>query len=258
MARNLVFLCILLSSALAGNACTLRLAYSVDPTPPFTVGSGQRTPEQPGITVELIRQSAANINCDVELIRASTLRAREWAQRGAGDGAFGYLYSPEMAVTLAYPMDGAMPDRFRRAGTLSYVIYVPQNSTLQWDGKQFAYLNGPVSVNFGEAIANDLREIGVRVVEAYSSQEAMRNLMRGRIAAYVTLAENGDNAIERAGLDGIKQLQIPFLSEDYFLVFNRDFYTKNATLAEKLWDEIGANRDATTQRLMPQYLFNGE
>jgi polar amino acid transport system substrate-binding protein len=258
MARDLVFVCVLLCSAMAGNACVLRLAYDIDPTPPFTVGVGQVTLERPGITVELIRQSAAKIQCDVELIRMPALRAQEWVQQGAGEGAFPFSYSAKGAESFAYPQDGAKPDRSRRVGTLSYVVYVLQESALNWDGQQFTNLLGPVAVNFGWPIANDLRAAGVKVMETYSSQEAMRDLSRGRVAAYVTLAENGDNAIARAGLEGIRQLSVPFVSKDFFLVFNRDFYTQNSAQVEKLWDVIGSNRDETTRLLMPRYQFNAE
>ena len=258
MARDLVFVCVLLCGAMASNACVLRLAYDIDSTPPFTVGVGQVTPERPGITAELIRQSAAKVQCDVELIRMPALRAQEWVQQGAGQGAFSFSYSAKSAESLAYPEDGARLDRSRRVATLSYVVYVPQESALNWDGQQFTNLNGPVAVNFGSPITTDLREAGVKVVETYSSQEAMRNLSLGRVAAYVTLAENGENAIARARIDGIGQLSVPFVSKDYFLVFNRDFYTQNSAKVERLWDEIGSNRDDTSRLLMPRYQFNAE
>ncbi|MBC9252318.1 hypothetical protein A9179_18765 [Pseudomonas alcaligenes] len=248
----LLFACVL-GLSLRVSACEISLIYSIDPIPPLVMGDGEQIPEHPGTAIELLQRAAGDIGCTLLLKRAPTLRVLASVESGSQDGAFIYAYNAERAARFAYPLKDGAPDAARRLTSLAYVIYHRRGTTLDWDGQRLSGLDKPLGINRGWSIGEDLRADGIAVEEASSTWRNLAKLRAGRLAGYVSLREAGDEALRHYQIEDVERMPLPFVTKDYFVIFNRDFQARNPQLLERLWSRIGQLREATLAELALKY-----
>lgn len=248
----LVFACCL-GACLQVSACEIALIYSIDPIPPLIMGDGEQIPEHPGSAIELLQRAAGDIGCTLRLKRAPTLRVLASVESGSQDGAFIYAYNAERSARFAYPLTDGAVDSARRLTSLAYAVYRRRGTVLQWDGQRFIGLDKPLGINRGWSIGEDLRADGIAVEEAPSTWRNLAKLRAGRLAGYVSLREAGDEALRHYQIEDVERMTAPFMTKDYFVIFNRDFQARNPQLLERLWSRIGQLRDATLAELAVKY-----
>ena len=249
-------LCMLALLASSAFACTIRFVYSDIATPPYQLGDGEVVPAKPGVGVELVNEAASRIGCQIDWRRVPNRRVHLELERGETDATLGFSYSEERTAYAVYPMKQGAPDPSFSVATLSYFVYVRDDSTLTWDGKRFSQNNlgaQPMGVNAGYSAAQDLRKLGMAVEEAPSTENNLLKLKSGRIGAYVMQDFPADLLIRQNGLQGVVKLPIPFSSKEYYVPFSKKFFQTSPDIANKLWKQIAEVRKAHGKELLRKY-----
>ncbi|HYE00636.1 MAG TPA: transporter substrate-binding domain-containing protein [Alphaproteobacteria bacterium] len=242
--------------ALAEAPKTLRIAYADTETFPNQMGTLTVPAERPGVAVELVRMTLADLGLGIELVRVPNKRVLDGLREGAFDAAFSFSYSAERAEFARYPMKDGRPDAARRLNTLTYAIYRARGGALDWDGQAFRNLDRPLGANAGFSVAADLRKLGLPVEEAPTTDQNFRKLLSGRIAGFAMqdIVAEGYLASAPAVAAGVEQLPRPFAQKDYFLLLSHPFAAANPALAERIWTRLGELRAAHQAALLEKYV----
>ncbi len=105
-------------------AAEVTLAYGEYPFAPYQMGKGPRPADPPGLAVELVMQSAAQLGIDVKLRRMPVKRILHLLENGLLDGAIGYSYTPDRAEFLMYPRTiTGVADESKQLYTLEYYLF---------------------------------------------------------------------------------------------------------------------------------------
>jgi len=232
----------------------LRLEYSDVEAFPIQVGNGEVVPKEPGIAVEILENAAKDLDLEVEFVRRPNKRVLFELEKGRADGAFCYSFKETRLKAGVYPMTiDSIPDSKNRITAISYYLYKKRNSTLDWDGKKFINLKGPLGGNRGYSIVKDLREKGVEVEEAKTTEQNMFKLQKGRIAGYAMQDITADSFVESGQYGDIVRIPTPLATKDYFLIFSHQFIAKHPDICKKLWNKIGELRDSVTKENVHKY-----
>jgi polar amino acid transport system substrate-binding protein len=240
-------------SALAA-ATVLRLGYADIESFPYQMGSGDVIPEQPGVSVEIVRKAAADIGVEVRFLRLPSKRLLAELRVGQIDGAFIFSDNPERRTFARYPMREGRIDAGRRVARLDYYLYRLRGDAVAWNGEWFTGLQGAVGVNTSHAIAGDLKARGVAIEETKSLEQNFAKLKARRIAAVAAQDLTADAYLARAGLVDVEKLPTPIEESDYFLIFGLAFANRNDALVERLWSRIGEIRDEITRQSLSKYI----
>ncbi|MGQ5524396.1 hypothetical protein ACUHMQ_14210 [Chitinimonas sp. PSY-7] len=235
------------------SACQMSLIYNTDPSPPYITSDNEVPQEKPGAVIELLQMAAKQIGCTLVLTRLPNKRLLAETKIGIYDAAILYSYSPERALSYAYPMQGDKPDSQRRITTLAYYLYKLKGSPVNWDGQQFSGINGPIGVNYGWSVGKDILAHGMKISESYTTKQNLIQLHLGRLEAYATFGAVGDAVIQQENFKDIERLPTPISKKDYFLIFNIPYYQKNTDQVEKYWTEIGKLRESALPGLLKKY-----
>lgn len=223
---------------------------------PYIVGEGAALAEPPGLAVDLMREVGRRLDIDLRFVRMPGQRVLAELEAGRVDAALLFSYSPGREIFGAYPKRNGMPDLGSRLATLSYVLYKRSGSNLGWTGDQFENLNGRIGANLNYSIVDDLRRMGVDVVEAPSTADSFRMLLAGRIAAVADHAAVADAHISAAGLTGIAKIATPLREKAYFVMLGHSYVAEHPDLGAAIWEMIATLRDQTFAKRMPVYLGN--
>jgi polar amino acid transport system substrate-binding protein len=235
------------------HACSINVAYSDVASTPYYLGEGELMPKNPGIAVELVNMAADKIKCKVNWQRMPNRRVQLEMQRGSVDAMLLFSFNAERLGYAVYPMKNDTPDPALRLAALTYRIYVRNDSPLQWDGQKFSQLNGPIGVNAGYSVAQEISKLGATVDEATGTINNIKKLQMGRIAAYVMQDLPADAMIEEMEVIDVRKLTIPISTKDYYLPFSKDFYAKYPDIANSLWKEIATLRRTKGKELIAKY-----
>ena len=254
---KLIILCFIVSMTSTVSAAAetriLKIAYSDVEFFPYQMGNGLEIANPPGIALDLINEAAKELGIQIEYIRLPNKRVLYSLKSGAIQGAFCYSFSADRLSSGAYPMKAGKPDRSQRINTISYYLYKQKNSPLTWDGKTIANLNGKVGANSGNSIVDNLKELGLQCEDAITTDQNLKKLSYGRIAAYAGQDTNVNVYIAKGHYGDIIQLPIPLVTKDYYLLFSNQFMSENPELAKKIWSKIAEIRDSRVPLLLPKY-----
>lgn len=250
-------LCLLLVTTSPAPAAPgiVRLAYADIEVFPNQLGGSDEIPAAPGIAVEILQQGFAEAGIGLELIRLPNRRVLDSVKTGEVDGAFLFSYSDDRSRFAAYPTKDGVIDANRRLARLTYVLYKRADNPLSFDGRDFGNLKTMmIAANSGFSIADDLKRLGVPVVEVETTPLAFGMLQAGRVDGYAIMDSTGDPYLRNAGIDTIVKLPAPLSAKDYFLIFGRAFQSAEPALVERIWDQLAATRASRQTALERKYL----
>ncbi len=233
---------------------TLTIGLNDRGSAPFIAGEGTALPDPPGLAVEILQEAGRRLDIGFRFVRMPGQRVLSELRAGRLDGALLFSYAGERRADGAYPMRGDNPDAARRLATLSYVLYRRSGSAVEWTGERFLNLSGQVAASRNYSIADDLREIGVSVLELQSIADSFRMLKAGRVVAVADHASVADAYIAAAGITDVERAGPTLREKPYFLLLSHSFAARQAEKATAIWDTIAALRDPMTERLLPRYL----
>ncbi len=256
MLCSLVLLTVL-SSARASAAdapMTLQLAYVDVDSAPFQLGRGPEVADPPGISVEMVQRAVSDAGLKLQLQRLPQLRMLHLLETGKIDGAFIFSYNEDRAKRFAYPMLGDKPNASLRATHIRYRLYRRVGSPVNWDGRQFEQLDGPIGANKGWVIVSTLRDMGLAVDDGAPDHPGnFAKLRLGRVAAMAALEPSADSYLQIEGITDVEKVGPPLTSRDYFLLFSRAFVASHPELAERIWQKLALIREQSETALYRKY-----
>lgn len=228
-------------------AQTLVLATDDTPGNPYIMGEGTGFhPTLPGIEIELYQMVARQMDLTLTFRRLPWKRCLQELTCGRVDGVFPASYKPERQAIGLYPMKDGRPDLDRRTRDGAYHLYRPRGAKRIWNGAAFEPLEdstrGIIGVPLGWAIAGDLKQMGIPILEKADPKDLLNMLAAGGIAGVVCLDTVIDAYLRETpqAWAGIEKVDPPILEKPYYLVFSLQFQEKCPGLAEKIWDRIAS------------------
>lgn len=235
-----------LASSAAG-CIPVRFGYMDQNRPPYWLGDGEKVPEPPGASVDLIRDAiiASGFGCLPTLVRLPTARLQVALESGDID-------MTTLGEMASYPAEVALPrdkagniDRNRALhNTLIVLVRVKDklpDSTVPMQYFHDRVLGVPQGANYTAR----LREAGLTIDDGGRDLERnIEKLKLGRIDGVVAAAVNPAHL--KATLARYKgtvvQLPQPLVSTRLWLAFNQHFYRAHTEQVEALWTWLDNNR----------------
>lgn len=232
----------------------LRAAYEDKALPPYYMDDSTVVDaERPGVSIELVREAAKEAGIEVEFVRMPWVRCLKSLQKGDIDITFNASFKEERQENGVYPTVNGKPDPARRITALTYALYRLKDSPVSWNGKILAGLDGPVGVQSGYSIIEDLARMGIKTEEAQASITNFKKLSSKRIPAVAALQENGDAELASGEFPNVEKVSPPLVTKDYFVMFSHQFYNAKRPVAERFWAKLAEVRDRELGRLYAKY-----
>lgn len=232
---------------------TLVIGYSDVEFFPYEIGNSEVVPEPPGISIDLIRLTAADQGLSVTFKRLPNVRVLETLRTGMIDGACTYSFKPERTTLGRYPMRNDQVDEQRRITRVSYYLFTRKDSPVIWDGENIKNYSMAIGANFGYSIIDDLIKMGVTVEPVKKTEQNLGKLMLGRIDGFAAQDITTDFHIESGKYGEIIKQEPPLITKDYFLLFSRQFYQRYPKAAEAFWTRLAELSQTKTAELAQQY-----
>lgn len=239
-------------------ACSpLRVGYTDQHRPPFFMGAGKAAPTAPGVSVELIREAAAQAGCTVELVRMPHARLRPELEAGRIDAApiDARNNDPER---FTYPLDPAgIPDRSLGMPLLS-VVYVRSSEQLPSDTDPAGFLKGRrLGILAGTPYRDDYRAMGIVVDDgALDAERNLEKLVRKRIDGFsvvVATPTDLDGFVAAKYGTQLVRLDRPIREASMWMTFNRNYFAANRPQAEAIWSWFGSKARKRLPVLLKKY-----
>ncbi|MBC3933831.1 hypothetical protein H8K47_00530 [Undibacterium sp. CY7W] len=242
---------VLLQSRAAWAAEPLRLSFCYD----SAVTQLWLTHNGRGVLNRFLGIAQEKLNLRIQLDPLPWKRCLRDVSMGLRAGAVDGSYSEERAVYAYYPgtPQGKL-DVNRRLRYGTYALYRVRGTDVDWDGKQFSNLNGPVVAQLGYSVIRDLSNLGVATDETPGTVDVvMRKLLAGRAQVAAVFSEEGDRLLKGPPYAGkIERMPIPLIEKPYFLLVNKAVYHTHPERIEQLWTTLAQLREALENQTAPK------
>ena len=235
-----------------GSAMALSLLLATDDTPgnPWIMGSGLRFQEDlPGIEIELYRLMAQHLGLELKMMRMPWKRCLFELKAGRLDGIFPASFKPERLELGVFPLKNGIVDPTRKSRDSAYHLYRLKKTPVTWKEGKIANLEQMPRQTIGAplewAIAEELRQMNIDVLERPRPVELLEMLSRGGLAGVACLSTVADIYILDAPhkFGQIEKVYPAIAEKTYFLMLSHQFATAHPDLAEKIWNTIAALRN---------------
>ncbi len=241
---SLVGLSLLSSTALA--AVPLKFCYEDKTLFPYYLGVGPEIPAgRPGATIEHLMVLTQKVpQLKLELVRMPWKRCLAAMANNEVDAVIA-SYHPERAEYARYPLKQQQPDPTRAFAEHHTCLVSRPDATWSWDGEKII---GGNEIVIGRPLGYSAIKspVGQKFEMHYTLSGTMDLdlLTKGRINAVTTLCNiNGQPFTSRfIASRGLKVLFPPLYSNTGYLVFSIDFYQRQQTLADLLWDQLALDK----------------
>ena len=231
----------------------LRVGFNNVESYPYFLGTGASLSSPPGISIEIINQAAEVLGFSVDYLRMPGQRVLQELKKGNLDAAFIFSHKQDRLQYGRYPTTNGLIDRDYRMASLSYMLYRPIGSKLDWDGEYFHNLSGKLAANLNYSIVNELRALGVSVTDAKSTPYIFRMLAAKRVAGVVDQETVADSHLNQLTNAPFEKVTIPIARKDYYLLFSHQFLDINPKKADEIWKFIADYRDLIIRDKLPIY-----
>jgi hypothetical protein len=225
----------------------VRVGYMDQHRPPYWLGDGEKVPDPPGASVDLIHDAVlgAGFGCEPTWVRLPVARLR--VALAAGDIDMAPLgeqaYYP---AEIALPRDKAGNIDLNRALHNRLVVLVRAGDKLPAGTNPMQYFKGKVlGAPQGNSFVARLREAGLTVDDG--GRDLDRNIEKlklgrvdGVVVAAVTPAHLKASLAKYRG--AVVSLPQPLVQTRLWLAFNDKFYQAHREQVEALWTWLDTNR----------------
>ncbi|WP_168224753.1 substrate-binding periplasmic protein [Rhodoferax aquaticus] len=218
-----------------------------------------RTREGTGLNFSLINAVAINVGVRVEYVPLPWKRCLAELKSNAVDGAIGASFKSDRLEMGAYP-GGKTPDASKRLYVERYVLVRRKFSAIQWNGRAFSHVDGPVGTQLGYSIGEQLLSMDVLVDDGSSSiAELLQKLMAGRVSAAAVLGNELRYWMRQEPklADKLEVLPQPLVEKPYFLMFSHRLVETSPALANEFWNSVEQQRKAAPYRLIEAQALEG-
>lgn len=207
-----------------------------------------------GLNFELLSRAAKRAGVVFEFEATPWRRCFIEVQNGNLAGILGASFKTDRMTYAAYP-GGATPDAKRSAYHDRYILIRRKGDRLDWDGKMFYNLVGPIGVQNGYSIGSDLKSLGVTIDDGGRSlADNIQKLLSGRISGVAGLAGEMNTlfAEESQLKNKLETLPVPLQEKPYYLMLSNQLVQTRPELAERVWAAIEAVRQSKEYRVLEQ------
>ncbi len=230
------------------------LGYSEVEFFPYQMGNGITVADPPGISLAIINQAAKELGVSITYRRLPNPRIHRYLKKGVIDGAFVFSFKKSRMENGQFPMKNGKLDNDRNMVTVSYYLYKKKGSLVDWDGQKVYNLQGgSLGANSGFSIVGDLRNKGVKVTEAKTTEQNLMKLKLGRIEGYAAQAITTDHHVMSGKYGEIVKVPNPLATKNYYIMFSYQFMEKHSDIAEQLWQKSSEICDSIKKELLPKY-----
>ena len=233
------------------------VGYENAEQPPYYMGQDEVLADKPGVAVEMVQLLEQEIpGLQVRLGRYPWIRCTQYLADGQLDGIFNASFKAGRLETGRYPWKNGTVNEEQRITTMSYGLYVLENSPVTWDGEVIRNLgDGTVGAPRGYSIVGDLMEKGVDIEEVSTSRQILMMLQSGRIAAGAMQQLTADTILKNEPqlAVGVRRISPPLAEKPYYLLISHQFYESHPEIAEKIWSAIEKLRITRFTSLAEKY-----
>lgn len=229
----------------------IRAAYEDKSLPPYYMGGSSEIPTAPGVSIEIMRETAKAAGIEIEFVRMPWVRCLKSLQRGDIDVIFNASFKEDRLDSGVYPMVDGKPDPARRIATVAYALYRLKGAPVGWKGQAITGLDGPVGVPAGYSVVQDLNRMGVKTEEAADTITNFKKLASRRIPAVATLDVSGDALLNE--FPTIEKMMPPLVTKDYFVMVSHQLYDSKRALVDRLWTKLAEIRDQRGGAIYAKY-----
>ncbi|UGA38880.1 hypothetical protein JOS77_04045 [Chromobacterium haemolyticum] len=243
MSKSTLALLTLLAGGWVHAAPLLRIVVgSAEPAPFIQHTSTQLS----GPVIDLTRQAAEHcgLNAQFRQLPRATTVARPGPEPGRRRRHAVLPSRPtDRAKQMLYPMRDGSADSRLRLTALSYVLYVPQDSTLRWDGYRLDLPeDDSVGVNRGWSVTRVLTARRIPTEAGADLEENFAKLQAGRIAAFAMHEPGGDAYLAQHPQLRMKKLLPPLKTENNYLVFAKAYGQAHPERMRCVWSQLPSLR----------------
>jgi len=225
---------------------TFHVGYEDTQQPPYYLGEYTVLKQNPGVAVEMIQMLEEKIaGLKIQLHRYPWIRCTQYLEDGRLDGIFNASFKKERLRIGHYPWKQGEVNSDQRITTISYALYVHNDSPIEWDGKVLNSLGkGTIGAPRGYSIVGDLRSQGIIVEEVNTSEQIMTMLNHGRIAAGALQVVTADTILQNDSelAASIHKIEPSLAEKPYYLLISKQFYDAHPEVAQQIWKAIAELR----------------
>lgn len=226
---------------------------------PNYTGTMNTVPEKdPGILVELVQLAASDARLDVTFERYPWKRCLALMKLGRVDSVIA-SFRPERQEALVYPMLNNHPDDNRMIVQNGYYLYQKKEKPSFWDGKNFTDPAAVIGAPLGYSITAAMRDRGLNVVEAGTTEGLLHMLLYDRLQAVAAPGAAADTLLRQNPSEYASVIKVaaPLKVNHYFIAFSHQFFEKHPNAATRLWEASPKVHATHFDQLQAKYALPG-
>ncbi|HEX8404334.1 MAG TPA: transporter substrate-binding domain-containing protein [Duganella sp.] len=211
-----------------------------------------RTEKGGGLNFALLKMVERRLGIEFNYLGIPWKRCLAQLKANAVDGAFAVSYKDDRRELGEYP-GGDTPDASKRMHVDRYVVLRKKGDRVEWDGKSFRNLDGPIGFQLGYSVGDVLRAQNVEVDEgSQRAVELAQKLIAGRVAAAALGGSDAAGLMRGPLKNELEQLPIPIIEKPYFLILSHALVASRPELAERIWRAIEQSRNSAAYKKLEQ------
>ena len=258
--KKIIFALLCLSSIiLNAKPLEITMAYENENNPPYALGDGKDINfQKPGITIELLKRIEKKLDIKISFKRVPWKRGVLMLQTNHADALFHASFKQKRAEFAVYPMEDGMTDSNKAIMTNAYHLYTNKGSKLSWDGSNLINLNGKVGITKGFSIIETVKDSS-KIELCNSLSSALNKLNLKSIEGVINLENRVDSTLIKYSnkYKNIQKIKTAIKTKPYYLIFSKEFYSKNKQIVEKIWAEIKTMKNnGEYNAIKAKYFYN--
>lgn len=211
-----------------------------------------RTEKGGGLNFALLKMVEERLGIQFNYLAIPWKRCLAQLKANAVDGAFAVSYKDDRRELGEYP-GGETPDAGKRMHVDRYVVLRKKGGRVEWDGKSFRNLDGPIGFQLGYSVGDVLRAQNVEVDEgSQRAVELAQKLIAGRLAAAALGGSDAAGLMRGPLKNELEQLPIPIIEKPYFLILSHALVAARPELAGRIWRAIEQSRNSAAYKKLEQ------
>ena len=250
------FLTFIICTLLSGPAWAFTLCIEEADYLPYMSGIGESKGK--GMVPHMIRAAAKENQQPLKIVVYPWKRCIDMLSKGQTDALAGSIWLPEREAWGTFPkltgQPKGAPDRSKRLWSGEYPVFVAQQGTLSYDGKQFNGVKTGLSAPSGYVAWQRLKDAGVLNPAVLPPKTGLKLVALNRLDGYVVERHIGQHLLDKMGLTSqVTTLPTPYIKDDWYLAFSHQFQAANPDLTQRIWTSLGKIREEQGAELLRAY-----
>lgn len=238
------------------HAQILTFAYEDRDSPPYYFQHKDNQSKHSGVTIDVLKLVGQRLGFQTDFVRLPWLRGLLKLKHNKIAGTFHASYKSERREYGLYPMKDGAVDTSCMLMVQRYYLFTHEDSTLNWDGKEFTQVDGPMGALSGYTIISDLKNRNILTKESSNLLSLLNQVQNRRLSGLVNV-ENMTDSLIRDKKNKLNQIikVLPAIKEKpYYLMLAHGLKEKQPKLVAAIWKEIKHIKESGEyQKLLKAY-----